>query len=106
MVSLPLLALLALQAAPSVAPVLVAGDAVKVDLSRRQLIVRSPDRQRETVLDVDASRTRITAGGRPLALESVRPGEWVQAAYETAGAQRVAVLIEVGAPRPAPGPRR
>jgi hypothetical protein len=103
---LPLLALFALQAAPPAGPLLLSGDAVKVDLSRRQLIVRSPDRVRETELDLDASRTRITSGGRSHNLESVRPGEWVKAAYETAGAQRIAVLIEVGAARPAPGQRR
>lgn len=98
--------LLALQAAPAPPPALLAGEAVKVDLGRRQLVVRAADPLREIAIDVDEARTRLAAGGRPVTLESVRPGQWVLVAYEQAGTQRVAVLVKVGAVRPAAGPRR
>ena len=101
-----LAALLAVQAAPAPSPSLLAGEAVKVDLGRRQLVVWAADPLREIPVDVDATRTRLSTGGRPVTLESVRPGQWVLVAYEEAGAQRVAVLIKVGAVRPPAGPRR
>ena len=101
-----LAAALAFQAAPAPPPALLAGEAVKVDLGRRQLVVRATDPLREIAVDVDAARTRLAAGGRPVTLESVRPGQWVLVAYEQAGGQRVAVLVKVGAVRPSAGPRR
>ena len=100
-----LAASLAVQAAAG-GPAMLAGEAVKVDLGRRQLVVRTLDPLRETAFQVDASRTRMAAGGRPLELERVRPGEWVLVAYELVGVQRVAVLVKVGAVRPSTGPRR
>lgn len=100
-----LAASLAAQAAVS-GPAMLAGEAVKVDLGRRQLIVRTSDPLRETAFQIDATRTRMASGGRLLELERVRPGEWVLVAYEPAGAQRVAVLVKVGAARPSSGPRR
>jgi len=100
-----LAASLAVQAAAA-GPAMLAGEAVKVDLGRRQLIVRTLDPLRETAFQVDPTRTRMAAGGRPLELECVRPGEWVLVAYEAAGAQRLAVLVKVGAVRPPAGPRR
>jgi hypothetical protein len=99
-----LAASLAVQAAAG-GPAMLAGEAVKVDLGRRQLVVRTLDPLRETAFQVDA-RTRMAAGGRPLELERVRPGEWVLVAYEPVGVQRVAVLVKVGAVRPSTGPRR
>jgi hypothetical protein len=102
-----LAALLAFQPAPpDPAPALLAGEAVKVDLGRHQLVVRTADPPREVAVDVDAARTRLAAGGRPVTLAGVRPGQWVLVAYEQAGAQRVAVLVKVGAVRPSAGPRR
>jgi hypothetical protein len=108
MMNLPALVagVLALQAAPAPAPALLAGEAVKVDLGRRLLVVRTADPLRESSFLVDAARTRLSAGGRSVSLGSVRPGEWVLVAYEPAGAQRVAVLVKVGAVRPSAGPRR
>jgi hypothetical protein len=97
---------LALQSPAPVASQFLAGEAVKVDLGRRQLVVRSTDPPRETTFQVDARRTSIASGGRPLALEGVRAGEWVLVSFEGAGPQRLAVLVKVGAARPAPGPRR
>ena len=85
---------------------LLAGEAVKVDLGRRQLVVRAADPLREIAVDVDAARTRLSSGGRPISLERVRPGQWVLVAYEQEGAQRMAVLVKVGAVRPSAGPRR
>src|SRR5688572_6056524 len=101
-----LAALLVFPAAPAPPPALLAGEAVKVDLGRRQLVVRAADPLREIPFDVDAARTRLASFGRPVTLESVRPGQWVLVAYEQAGAQRVAVLVKVGAVRPSAGPRR
>ena len=101
-----LAALLAFQATPSAPTTLLAGEAVKVDLGRRQMVVRTLDPAGEVAVEVDASRTRLAAWGRPVTLESVRPGQWVLVAYEQAGAQRVAVLVKVGAVRPSAGPRR
>lgn len=106
MASLVLAALLALEATPPAAPALLAGQAVRIDLSRRQLVVRTTDPLRETAFQIDASRTLISWGGRAVGLERVRPGEWVLVAYESAGAQRLAVLVKVGAARPPAGPRR
>ncbi|HEU5320454.1 MAG TPA: hypothetical protein VFX28_06610, partial [Methylomirabilota bacterium] len=91
---------LALQAVPGPPPALLAGEAVKVDLGRRLLVVRTTDPPRETSFQVDAARTRLSAGGRTVPLTGVRPGEWVLVAYEPAGAQRMAVLVKVGAVRP------
>jgi hypothetical protein len=101
-----LAALLALQAAPPPSPALLAGEAVKVDLGRRQLVVRAADPLREVAVDVDPARTRLASSGRPVTLAAVRPGQWVLVAYEQSGAQRVAVLVKVGAVRPSAGPRR
>jgi hypothetical protein len=84
----------------------LAGEAVKVDLGRRQLTVRTTEPLRETTFNVEDGRTRLLSGGRPATLEGVRAGEWVLVAYEAAGAQRVALLAKVGAARPAAGPRR
>jgi hypothetical protein len=103
---LALAALMALRPAPAAGPELTAGEAVRVDLARRQLVVRSVDPPRETAFLVDACRTRMSWGGRAVGLETVRPGEWVLVASEPAGAQRLAVLVKVGAARPRPGPRR
>jgi hypothetical protein len=91
--------------APDV-PTVLAGEAVKVDLGRRQLVVRTVEPPRETTFNVEDGRTRIASGGRPLALEGVRAGEWVLVAYQAAGLQPVALLVKVGAARPGPGPRR
>src|SRR5262245_36751515 len=101
-----LAAVLAFQPAPAPPPALLAGEAVKVDLGRRQLVVRAADPLREIAFDVDAARTRLSSGGRTVTLESVRPGQWVLVAFEEAGTQRVAVLVKVGAVRPSAGPRR
>lgn len=106
MASLVLAALMALQATPAAGPSLMAGEAIKVDLARRQLVVRTTDPMRETAFLIDESRTRMSSGGRAIGLGSVRPGDWVLIAYEPAGAQRLAVLVKIGASRPRPGPRR
>ena len=99
-------ALLAFQAAPAPPPALLVGEAVKVDLGRRQLVVRTAEPLREVAVEVDAARTRLSAFGRPITLEVVRPGQWVLVAYEQMGTQRMAVLVKVGAVRPSAGPRR
>lgn len=104
MASLVLAALMALQATPAAGPSLMAGEVMKVDLSRRQLVVRTMDPMRETAFLVDESRTRMSSGGRAIGLGSVRPGDWALIAYEPAGAQRLAVLVKIGASRR--GPRR
>lgn len=106
MASMVLAALLALEATPPAAPPLLGGQAIKVDLARRQLVVRTTAPPRETAFLVDESRTRISSGGRAIGLERVSPGEWVLVAYEAVGAQRLAVLVKVGAARPPAGPRR
>ena len=103
---LALAAFMALRPAPAAGPELIAGEAVRVDLARRQLVVRTVAPARETAFLVDPARTRVSWGGRVVGLEGVRPGEWVLVAYEPAGAQRLAVLVKVGAARPRPGPRR
>jgi hypothetical protein len=97
---------LALQAVPAPAPALLVGEAVKVDLGRRHLIVRTADPLREVAFQVDEARTRLSSGGRAIPLEAVRPGEAVLVAWEPAHTQRVAVLVKVGAVRPSAGPRR
>jgi len=48
---------------------------------------------------VDPARTTIGSGGRTIALDAIRPGEWVLVASEP-GTPRLAVLIKAGAPRP------
>ncbi|HET8648330.1 MAG TPA: hypothetical protein VFO85_22725 [Vicinamibacteria bacterium] len=101
MPSLALAALIAVQAVAA-APAPLSGEAVKVDLRRRQLVVRWGDPLRETAFAVEPD-TRISAGGRAIPLEAVRPGEWVLVAFEARGARRVAVLVKVGAARPATG---
>lgn len=97
---------LMLQQPAPVATGLLAGEVVKVDLARRHLVVRSADPPRETAFVVDAVRTRMGCGGRPIALEGIRPGEWVLVAHEAAGLQPLAVLVKVGAVRPSPASRR
>jgi hypothetical protein len=106
MASLVLAALLALQATPAAGPALIEGEAIRVDLARRQLVVRTTDPLRETAFLVDESRTRMWSGGRAVGLDRVRPGEWLLVAYEPAGAQRLAVLVKIGAARPRAGARR
>jgi hypothetical protein len=97
---------LALQSTAPQATLLLAGEAVKVDLGRRQLVLRTVEPLRETTFDVNDARTRMSSGGRPIALEGVRSGEWVLVRYEAAIPHPVAVLVRVGAARPGPGPRR
>ena len=81
-----------------------AGEAIKVDLGRRQLVVRTVSPPREITFLVDPARTHIAAGGRAIALDAVRPGEWVLIAFQP-GLPRLAVLVKAGAARPA-APRR
>jgi hypothetical protein len=97
---------LVLQSAAPEAPPVLAGEAVKVDLGRRHLVVRTIEPRRETTFHLEEGRSRIVSGGRVLPLEAVRAGEWVLVAYESTGPQPVALLVKVGAARPGSGPRR
>jgi len=90
--------LTAFLAAPA-GPALLSGEAIKIDLGRRLLVVRTVAPPRETAFLVDPARTTIGSGGRTIALDAIRPGEWVLVASEP-GTPRLAVLIKAGAPRP------
>lgn len=91
-------------AAPPAAPAVLAGEAIKIDVGRRQLVVRTVSPPREHVFLVDAARTHIAAGGRTIALDAIRPGEWVLIASQPGkgdlGTPRLAVLVKAGAARP------
>lgn len=93
-------------AAPAAAPAVLAGEAIKIDVGRRLLVVRTVSPPREHVFQVDAARTHIAAGGRTIALDAIRPGEWVLIASEAPkgdapGSPRLAILVKAGAARPA-----
>jgi hypothetical protein len=95
-----LAAWLAAPAPPAASPAVLAGEAIKVDLGRRQLVVRTLSPPRENVFQVDPVRTQIAAGGRAIALDAIRPGEWVLVA-SVPGTPRLAVFVKAGAARPA-----
>ncbi len=84
------------------AALLVAGEAVRVDLGQRALVVKVAGRvPREVEFTVDAA-TRISASGRSLLLEDVPPGDPVTVSgTEGQGGRGRARLVRVGAPRAA-----
>jgi hypothetical protein len=90
----------------------VAGEVVRADLGRQVLLVKIAGREpREMELAIDDA-TRLTAAGRAIRLEDVRPGERVTASCVPAGPGRcVARLVRAGAgraavPAPSPSPGR
>lgn len=87
----------------------LAGELVRVDLSRRSVTLLTKGREpREVELAVEEGKTRITWAGRLKLLEDLRPGESVLATCsdDRAGRHR-ALVLKVGpsryaAPTPAP----
>jgi hypothetical protein len=84
------------------AALLITGEAVRVDLGQRALVVKIAGRApREVEFTVDAA-TRISASGRSLLLEDVRPGDRVLVSGTEAEAGRgQARFVRVGAARAA-----
>ena len=86
----------------ALAALLVTGEAVRVDLGQRTLVVKvAGPEPREIEFAVDAA-TRISAAGRAVLLEDVRPGDRVVVSgIEGEGGRRQARLIRAGTPRAA-----
>jgi hypothetical protein len=86
----------------AVAALLITGEAVRVDLGQRALVVRIAGREaREVEFTVDAA-TRISASGRSLLLEDIRPGDRVLVSgTEGEPGRGQARLVRVGATRAA-----
>ena len=86
----------------ALAALLVTGEAVRVDLGQRTLVVKVAGREpREIEFAVDEA-TRISAAGRAVLLEDVRPGDRVVVSgIEGEGGRRQARLIRAGTPRAA-----
>ena len=91
---------------------LVVGEAVRVDLGRRALVVRiagPPPREMELAVD-DA--TRFTSAGRAIRLDDVRPGDRVVVSCaDGEGGRHFARLVRAGGgraavPSPSPSPAR
>jgi hypothetical protein len=84
------------------AALLMTGEAVRVDLGRRDLVVKVAGREpREIEFAVDEA-TRITAAGRTLLLEDVRPGDRVVVSGTAVeGGRRAARFVRVGTSRAA-----
>ena len=81
---------------------LVAGEVVRADVSRQVVLVKVAGREpRELELVIDDA-TRLSAAGRAVRLEDVRPGERVTASCAPAGPGRcLARLVRVGGARAA-----
>jgi hypothetical protein len=85
---------------------LVVGEAVRVDLGRRCLVVRVAGREpREIELAVDDA-TRFTSAGRAIRLDDVHPGDRVLVSCSDAeDGRHLARLVRAGGARAAvPGP--
>jgi hypothetical protein len=95
-------------AAPAPQVQIVAAELLRVDASRRALVLRPEGKDaRELALTV-TEETRLMARGRRVRLEDLRPGERVLASYADDGERRLARLVKIGT-RPAallapPGP--
>jgi len=84
------------------AALLMTGEAVRVDLGRRDLVVKVAGREaREIEFAVDEA-TRISSAGRTLLLEDVRPGDRVVVSGTLIdGGRRAARFVRVGTSRAA-----
>jgi hypothetical protein len=92
------------------AALLTTGEAVRVDLGHRSLVVKVAGHEpREIEFAVDDA-TRISAAGRAVLLEDVRPGDRVVVSgTQVEGGRRQARLVRAGASRmavPSPSPDR
>jgi hypothetical protein len=81
---------------------IVGGEAVAVDLGRRALVVKIAGREPRELDFVVDDATRLTAGGRAVRLEDVRPGDRVVvSSTESEGGRRRARLVRAGGARAA-----
>jgi hypothetical protein len=89
---------------------LLVAEAVRVDLRRRVLVVKTGDQPpAELQIGVEEGRTRVSSGGRAMKLEDVRPGDRVAVSCsDDASGAHVARLIVIrprsGTSTPAPAP--
>jgi hypothetical protein len=88
---------------------LFVAEAVRVDLRRRALFVKTGDQPPvELQIGVEEGKTRVSSGGRASRLEDVRPGDQVAVSCsDDAGGAHTARLIVIrprGAASPAPSP--
>ena len=91
---------------------LVVGEAVRVDLGRRALVVRIAGQPPREMERADDDATRFTSAGRSIRLDDVRPGERVViACADGDGGRHLARLVRAGGgraavPTPSPSPGR
>jgi hypothetical protein len=83
---------------------LVTGELARLDLGRRVLVVKvKPPEGAPFELEVQTDEgTRISAGGRTLALSEMKPGERVLVSCSDDGPRHRALLVKMGAPRKSP----
>ncbi len=110
---LPAFLVLLLQASPAPpadAPVrahghVIVGDLVRVDVARRQIVVRTGTPAAPTEIDVDVTdETRFTSRGRALRLADLRSGAPVVVVCQDQGARHRADVVKLPKPMPSPRP--
>jgi hypothetical protein len=92
---------------------LLVAAAVRADTQRRLLFVKTADQPPvELQIGVEEGKTRVTAGGKAVRLEDVRPGDRVaiSCSDDAAGAHTARLIVirprdASPAPKPSPTPR-